>query len=317
MDIKDLEALIQKNKVSKSKKAYDFDSFNALCAHIGVPVKKGGSERKLYEKHFKRFFDWEKVPGTNKIKITSTYYGKPIPYVSHRTGIHWTELNTPIAYLLIMHPELLGKPMSKYAILKAINLMRKKPKGLKDRKTDTYFWYYTKMYDTLSSSFTQAKKTGMLHIDKKYSGYKARCKVPASKMEYDLYEDILSEVCRKYGLKNIMGAKYVGKYSRVISETDSRAESDIGMHNVHEEYVLSSVKTYTMDNCMEDYAKKNPKYYSIWNNPKYDIAAKQKLMIKMLEDDFWTEVANRIVKEGGFGIVSAETYRKQLKQIRG
>lgn len=77
------ERRVQNNKVSVGN---TFASYAALCRAIGIAATKG-KQRQGEQDTLKRYFDWKKLPNSNRIIITKTFYNNPKPKPeSNRTG---------------------------------------------------------------------------------------------------------------------------------------------------------------------------------------------------------------------------------------
>lgn len=62
-----------------------FLNYKQLCGYIGIPYTTG-KQRILLKRHMLRYFCWEKIPGSQKIKIEAVYYDHPKEITDNRGG---------------------------------------------------------------------------------------------------------------------------------------------------------------------------------------------------------------------------------------
>lgn len=80
MDI--INEKIQKNMVEEGQ---EFSNYKQLCQYIGIPYSQG-KQKELLNRHLKCYFTWEKVEGSNRLRILETFYDNPKVFEDRRGG---------------------------------------------------------------------------------------------------------------------------------------------------------------------------------------------------------------------------------------
>lgn len=73
---------MEKNQVQVGQ---EFLNYKQLCGYIGIPYTTG-KQRILLNRHMLCYFYWEKIPGSQKIKIEEVYYDHPKEITDNRGG---------------------------------------------------------------------------------------------------------------------------------------------------------------------------------------------------------------------------------------
>lgn len=66
------ELLLQSVDTSRLSEGMEVKNYRALCDLLGEPVKTGGAKQSQF-KEWKRYFEFEKIPGSQKMTIVEIY----------------------------------------------------------------------------------------------------------------------------------------------------------------------------------------------------------------------------------------------------
>ena len=225
-----------------------FDNFKQLCLFFGIkPVT--GKQRIYLKKLFSCYFDYQQIPGTNKIEILETYFDNPKPYPDETTKIRNTAFNVPMQDLIMdkfWEENVLYLPNN---MLRAMNLVLSVA-DVSDRSI-AHRDYVRKMYQTLESAIFQInakwdeEKQTLYNISKVFctvSYNKEGQKIPEyilTSEEVEQYQNIIKDVLLDIGCTSRFMVYQKGKEKTFWAKVNAKAQKAIGITDIYEGYVFS------------------------------------------------------------------------------
>ena len=306
---------LEENRVAIGQ---SFSSFNALCRFLGIVAKKGGRERKYIEKRLRCYFDWERLPSSNRLIITEVFYDNPKPYVDERRGIHTTAENEPMQNLILLTPELFSTDYTERGILIKMKLInQEEPSGY---RTSVYQDYKDRLSDLLESALTQLTKRGYIST----RGYLCALKTGyvLTQDEENCYGQIIGEVLREFKVPSIRIVNLQGRGEQFWKEVNRHCQEQLGRSYIGRRYHLELHDRFAQKrDLLRDIAGRLPleteERDSLLEDPESESILRNMERSRLLERMMNGLAENYAVgHEGAIGVVSPQRYRQDLDEIR-
>lgn len=221
---------IEINKVTVGQ---SFKTFNALCKSVGVEPKKGGKERKYIEKRLRCYFDWEKAEHSSKVTISAVYYDNPKAYEDERRGIHTTDENRLMQYLVLLTPALFEEDYGKRSMLIRMRLLTNENPYYRTR---VYWNYESKVRNLLESALNQLTKLGYIFAWPYLYSWQDECSLCLE--EEIVYEEIFQHTLKEYGAKNVVIVDMKGLGEMFWKDVNKKCVKLLGYGRISTRYHL-------------------------------------------------------------------------------